>query len=378
MRHARASLLIRSSRVRFAIRPASSVVALVALLGLSACGGASARPPSPSVGPPSAADTLPASPPALPRASGDRPPSAASAAGTTSTPQQPTGIEARTVEFSLPHPLSREAAVADGGVILLLGGFDGRGTLSDVLRLDPATGVVRSVGRLAASTHDAAAALFGSTAYVFGGGGATSTDAIQAFEAPPPSGGPAGTGRITGRLPDPRSDVSSVALGSTVLLLGGWNGTRILPDVLASSATGTVTSIGRLAVPVRYGAVAAAAGSVWVFGGQDARGDVATIQRFDPATGRATIVGALPAAVAGASAVAFGGDIFVLGGDSGGHATDSVWRFDPATGAVSPAGRLPAPVAYAALAVVGPDAYLLGGENSAVLDSVIEIRPAVP
>jgi len=129
---------------------------------------------------------------------------------------------------------------------------------------------------------------------------------------------------------------------------------------------------------VRYGAVAAAAGAVWIFGGQGAHGDVSTIQRLDPATGRTTIAAALPATVAGSSAVAFGGEIFVLGGDEGGSATDRVWRFDPATGAVSAAGRLPVPVAYAALAVVGRDAYLLGGENSVVLDSVIEIRPVVP
>ncbi len=355
------------------------MLALVALLGLSACGGASARPPSPSVGPPSAADTLPASPSSLPRASGDHSPGATSP-GTGPSPaiaRQVTGIEVRTAAFSLPHPLSREAAVTAGGAILLLGGFDGRGTLSEVLRLDPATGAVRSAGRLAASTHDAAAALFGSTAYVFGGGAVTSTDAIQAFDLAAPAG-PAGAGRIAGRLPAPRSDVSSVALGSTALLLGGWNGTRILPDVLAAKGTGTVTTIGTLAVPVRYGAVAAAAGAVWVFGGQGAHGDVSTIQRFDPATGRATIAGALPAAVAGSSAVAFGGDIFVLGGDEGGNATDRVWRFDPATGAVSAAGRLPRPVAYAALAVVGADAYLLGGENSVVLASIIEIRPVAP
>ena len=267
--------------------------------------------------------------------------------------------------------------MTDGGAILLLGGFDGRGTLSEVLSLDPATGVVRSAGRLAASTHDAAAALFGSTAFVFGGGAATSTDAIQAFDVTAPGGG-AGTGRIAGRLPAPRSDVSSVSVGSTTLLLGGWDGTRIRPEVLASTGTGTVTTIGRLAVPVRYGAVAAAAGAVWIFGGQGAHGDVSTIQRLDPATGRTTIAGALPATVAGSSAVAFGGEIFVLGGDEGGSATDRVWRFDPATGAVSAAGRLPVPVAHAALAVVGRDAYLLGGENSVVLDSVIEIRPVVP
>jgi hypothetical protein len=278
--------------------------------------------------------------------------------------------------FSLPHPVSREAAVTDGSAILLLGGFDGRGTLSEVLRLDPATGVVRSVGRLAASTHDAAAALFGSTAFVFGGGAATSTDAIQAFDVTAPAG-PAGAGRIAGRLSTPRSDVSSVNVGSTTLILGGWDGTRILPDVLASTRTGAVTTLGRLAVPVRYGAVAAAAGAVWVFGGQGAHGDVPTIQRFDPATGRTTIAGTLPAGLAGSSAVAFGGEIFVLGGDEGGSATDRVWRFDPATGAVSAAGHLPRPVAYAALAMVGTNAYLLGGEDGVVLDSIIEVRPVV-
>jgi Galactose oxidase, central domain/Kelch motif len=353
------------------------VVALVALLGLSACGTGATRAPSPGV--PAAAPGVPAPSPSSPGPSRARSSVATSpgAGPSSAAARQVTGIEARAAPFGLPHPLSREAAVSVDGAILLLGGFDGRGTLSEVLRLDPATGVVRSLGRLAASTHDAAAGLIGSTAYVFGGGAATSTDAIQAFGVPA-SAGSAGMGQIAGRLPGPRSDVSSVTVGSTALLIGGWDGTRILPDVLASTGTGAVTTVGRLAVPVRYGAVAAAAGAVWIFGGQGAHGDVSTIQRFDPATGRATIAGTLPVAVAGSSAVAFGSEVFVLGGDERSSATDRVWRFDPATGVVSDAGRLPRPVAYAALAVIGGDAYLLGGENSVVLDSVIRVRPVLP
>jgi Kelch motif len=353
------------------------VLILVALLGLTACGAGATRAPSPGVR--TTATGLPVPSPAAPGTSSAHSSAAGSPGGgpASSASRQATGIEARAAPFRLPHPLSREAAVTVDGAILLLGGFDGRGTVSEVLRLDPGTGAVRSVGRLAASTHDAAAGLFGSTAYVFGGGAATSTDAIQAFGVPA-SAGSAGTGQIAGHLPAPRSDVSSVIVGRTALLVGGWDGTRILPDVLASTGTGTVTTVGRLAVPVRYGAVVAAAGAVWIFGGQGAHGDVPTIQRFDPATGRTTIAGTLPVAVAGSSAVVFGGEVFVLGGDEGGSATDRVWRFDPATGVVSDAGRLPRPVAYAALAVIGGDAYLLGGENSVVLDSAIQVRPAVP
>ena len=69
-------------------------------------------------------------------------------------------------------------------------------------------------------------------------------------------------------MPAPRSDAAAVTIGSTTYLVGGYDGTRPDAPVLATTDGRTFTTVTALPVPVRYPAVAALGGQIYLFGGQ--------------------------------------------------------------------------------------------------------------
>ena len=166
-----------------------------------------------------------------------------------------------------------------------------------------------------------------------------------------------------GQLPAARSDASGVTAGSVAYVIGGYDGLIWDPQVLATQDGQHFRTAARLPVPVRYAAVAAAAGQIWVFGGQTSSGPTDAIQRISPAAGAATVVGHLPRPLQGASAIVLDGQVYVAGGVAGTLTSPVVYRFDPATSGVTVAGQLPVPVAYAGAAVTGSTGYLIGGED---------------
>ena len=274
--------------------------------------------------------------------------------------------------YQLPTAISRESVLADGSGLLILGGLTPASTSTDaVTALDPATGATHAAGRLATATHDAAAAMLGGRPFVFGGGTATSVATVQAVTR-------GHVAALAGPLPSVRSDLDGVTVGSVAYLVGGYDGTTNSPSVLATGDGQHFRTAARLPVPVRYAAVAALGGQIWVFGGQTASGPTSAVQRIDPGTGRASVVGHLPQALQGASAVTLDGRIYVAGGQvaaapgTGGSASlttsRSVLVLDPGTARLSLAGQLPLPVAYAGAAVTGgtaagSTAYLIGGND---------------
>jgi DNA-binding beta-propeller fold protein YncE len=260
--------------------------------------------------------------------------------------------------YQLPAPLSREVALPAAGGLLIVGGLTAQGLSTNaVTSLNPLTGATRGAGRLAAATHDAAGASLGGQTYLFGGGTAASVPTVQAIAAG------AAEGTVVGQLPAARSDASGVTAGSVAYVIGGYDGTSWDPNVLATRDGTHFRMAARLPVPVRYAAVAAAAGAIWVFGGQTPSGATNAIQRISPATGQASVAGHLLAPLQGMAAIVLGGQVYLAGGVAAGAASPMVYRFDPATSTVSAAGHLPVPVAYAAGTASGGTGYLIGGED---------------
>ncbi len=327
-----------------------------------------------------------------------------SKAGAVTTPPS---IEAGVESWSLAAALSREAVVANGAGLTVLGGLTAAGTSSaDVSTIDPATGRIAPAGRLATGVHDAAAATIGARAVVFGGGSPTTVAGVQSVPAPaiPPGGQPTGT--AGGALPQPRSDlaVASISAGAgghattTTYIVGGYDGTHYLPGVLATVDGRHFTKVANLPTPVRYPAVTAIDGRIYVFGGQTAAGGSATtatddIQMIDPATHSASIVGHLPRAIYGAAAFVIHGTIYLAGGQvPHGSTQTQIDAYVPSTHKVLDAGLLPQAVAFAGYATVGSSAksigYLVGGEvasqsgkdaagiASGSLTTVISLRPS--
>jgi len=347
--------------------------------------------------------------------------------------------EAGLLPWELTAPLSREVVLpGPNGQLVILGGLTTSSSSADgVYELDTATGRLRSLGTLPAPVHDATGAVVNGSDVVFGGGSPNTVAAVQAFPVPTGASSSSAVGTVLGGLPDPRSDAASATIGSTTYLVGGYTGSAPDPAVLATTNGRTFVPVVSLPMPVRYPAVAALDGKLYVFGGEALFGSragqpVGDIQVVDPARRTARIAGRLPEPLEGAAAVNLDGEIFVAGGDSSvlqpstpglgttqigppgskanpgagasGAITDAyvtppnagpganttvhsldastsstvstVWAFDVATDRLLLAGRLQAPVSHAGVAVVGSRAWIVGGEsNGAVLPSVQMLTP---
>jgi outer membrane protein assembly factor BamB len=324
------------------------VTLVVVLIVANEGGGGSGRPTSstPNAGGTSTSTTVPGSDPDL--------------------PSGPPAAESGTMPWQLAAPISREVVLPspEPGKVVIAGGLSATGASdSGIYTLDVATGALAQVGSLATATHDAAGGLAGGQAVVAGGGDSTVRASTEVF---PAAGGAANAG---GTLPQPRADDSGVTIGSTFYVVGGYDGTSLDPQVLATTDGRSYRVVADLPVPVRYAAVAAAGGQIWVFGGLSAAGaPVDTVQVVDPASGKATIDGTLPIPLEGAAAAEIGGDVFVAGGETGSgssaHPVAGVLELDLSTGRLLAAGRLQDPVAFGALAVAGGAGYLVGGETA--------------
>jgi hypothetical protein len=275
--------------------------------------------------------------------------------------------------------VSRSVVLPDGAGFAVLGGLaTGDASTSRIVGVDPATGQSRITGQLALAVHDSAGSVIGGRFFVFGGGSSSTVSLVQAFTA----------GVTTGvaRLPEARSDLSAATLDSTTYIVGGFNGSVMTPDVLATTDGLTFRHVADLAVPVRYAAVAGLGNTLWVVGGVTSTNERGTatetdvVQKVDLHSGQVTVTGRLAQPLSHATALLLDGQIFVLGGRSGTVPKAAIWRLDPASGALVPAGQLPGPVSDAGSVTVGGAGYLVGGEVTGPaepLDTVVVLRPSI-
>ena len=289
-------------------------------------------------------------------------------------------LEAELLPWSLKAPLSRMIVEpSTGSELTVLGGYDGASSADGVYDLDSTDGNLRLVGDLAEPTHDAAGALLGGRDLVIGGGNAVSDAAVQAII--PGAGIP--TAATIGQLPDARSDCVAVSIGGTVYVVGGYDGTNGDPSVLATTDGQNYRTITSLPVPVRYPAVAALGGEIYVIGGEAVGGSddgqaIRDIQVVNPQAGTARVLGSMPVALEGASAVTISGHIYVAGGNtaSSGTTTNSsatIWVFDPASRTLLREGKLRVAVSNAGVAVIGTTAWLVGGETDGVVSAAVQM-----
>ena len=275
-------------------------------------------------------------------------------------------LTATLLPIHLPTRLSRAAAVPDRSQIVVAGGLTPTGTSAAILRLDPVADTVMSMGRLPTPVHDAAGALAGGRICVFGGGVTVAEATVYEIDA-------AGAARTSGTLPAPRADLGAATIGGDAIVVGGWTGAMPDRQVLATADGLRFRVVATLPIGVRYAAVAALHGLVYVVGGTATTGDVATIQVVDPVAGTAQVVGSLPYPLSHGTAVVVAGRLLVAGGRRGTSASDTVLEIVPSPFAVKTVGRLPGSRSDAAGVVVGADAYLIGGESATLLDTIVEL-----
>ena len=316
----------------------------------------------------------------------------------------PVALEAGVEPWQLPAPVSRPSVVANGTGLTVLGGLaTSQASVAAVYSVNVAGGLVVPAGTLAAAVHDAAGATVGRSTYVLGGGSPNTVATVQSIATPRvPTAAPttpvAVTGTVTGALPAPRSDLATAAIGATTYVVGGYDGTTYEPQVLATTDGTHYRTVASLAVPVRYPAVVAQGGLLYVFGGQTAAAGSATtatdaVQVVDPAAHTAKVVAHLPQPLYGAAAFVLRGTVYVAGGQvPGGVTLTTIDAFVPSSRKVLNAGTLPQAEAFGGYATVGSGrsavGYIVGGEVAAqsgptqagiasgTLQTVLSLRPS--
>jgi hypothetical protein len=273
---------------------------------------------------------------------------------------KPAASSALTVQRigSLPQATSRISAIAlPGGTVLALGGLTGSVSTNEILAGPPSS--LRVAGRLPVPTHDAAAALVGGSAYLFGGGEAVSTDAV--IRVNPASGAAA----RAGSLGEPLSDLGAAVVNGHAFIVGGYTGAKYATGVLRFRPGASPSLVTRLPVGLRYAAVTAQGGRIYVAGGLATSGETRSVYAVDPAARSVRKVATLPHPVAHAALASLGGALYLLGGRTqAGAGVSAILRIDPVTGAVTPAGRLPQPLQDPAAVALGDRIVVLGGSGS--------------
>jgi hypothetical protein len=278
--------------------------------------------------------------------------------------------------WTLPAAVSRPVVLpAPGGFVVLGGLATGDTSTSRIVRVEPASGRSEIVGHLSLAVHDSAGGAIGGRFFVFGGGSTSTVSVVQAFTS--------GYAAEVARLPQARSDLSAATLNGTTYIVGGFDGSMMAPDVLATTDGVSYRPIAQLAVPVRYAAVAGLGSALWVIGGVTSTSEggtpveTDTVQKINLVSGQVTLTNRLPQPLGHATALVLDGQIFVLGGRTGSGPSALIWRLNPASGALSPAGHLPGPVSDAGSVTVGGVGYLVGGEVTGPaepLNTVVALR----
>jgi hypothetical protein len=263
--------------------------------------------------------------------------------------------------FALPAPVEREVALASGSRILIAGGLAAsNASTNGVYSLDPRTHALARLGSVPNVFHDAAGAVLGNSVYVFGGGAASSSAAVQRFDLATRKGS------VVAQLPHPLSDLASVVAGGAVYLVGGYDGRMPQRQIYRTTDGRRFTVAATLPFGLRYPAVAAVGSRIVIAGGTTAGGPSDRVLVFDTQTGSVRAIGRLPTATEAAEAFAVAGRVYVAGGTGAIGAT----AIDPVAGTVAPvAGTLP--VHNAASVVLGRSVYIIGGATPAGVSGTV-------
>ncbi len=333
--------------------------------------------------------------------------------------------QATPAEAALPQPRSGGAGIQLGTNLLYAGGTDGTApsATSFLSTLDKgAIGPWSEGPALPEARTDAALAVLSGTAYLIGGSDAdgaptTTVWAIgldpetselttwteEFVKAPARPDDPPETTPLPA-LPEARSGASAVAVSDGIVVIGGrgpdnqptttvWKST--LDD---EGALGEFVEQAPLQRPVTDANAAFEGSFIWVYGGSDAAGATASVQRADYGTGEPQDVEGeptepaatpsasaeervtawavqdaanLPAARTGAAGFAANGALYVVGGSDGTTVQrDLYWALPDSAGNLPGGWRhldatdLPAGLVDAAPVVSGSTAILIGGRDT--------------
>ncbi|MEX2010778.1 MAG: kelch repeat-containing protein [Chloroflexota bacterium] len=318
------------------------------------------------------------------------------------------------VDISLPAPRTDGALVQAGRQLLYIGGSDGTAA-SNAVYVARTSGTGNfdawTVGpSLPAPRSSAAVASLGGSIYVIGGLDASGQPTTTTLVLSPNSQtGDLGTWKTAANatdadvakpidLPEPRAGASLVALGDGLLLVGGAG-----PDGAPTNTTwksqldrtaklGAWTPQAPLTEAVADAIAVQNGDYIWVYGGRNATGPTATVQRGDVSTtagdtlgdvtGWATNPAAnLPEPRTNATGWAANGALYLVGGNDGTRDRRELYWTVPQAGAPGQGDTfaewrhlaesdLPAPGREGgSSAILGPNAIIVGGTSAGAVQA---------
>jgi N-acetylneuraminic acid mutarotase len=232
----------------------------------------------------------------------------------------PPGFEGwRTETAVLGGPLQETAVVELGGLVYVLGGFQGFDITDQVLVFDPATGDWSQASPMPEPVHHANAAVVGGKIYVVGAmqlDGLSFTAIGATWQYDPVADDwtvlqsmPAGTERGASFVG---------AVDGVIYVAGGLVGSTSV-DLTSGYVVGEDRWIGPLApLPAArdHGAAAAAGGLLYAAGGRTDGVLTGRVDRYDPGEDGWTTGAPMITARAGTAAAVVGGELYVVGGEN--------------------------------------------------------------
>jgi hypothetical protein len=205
----------------------------------------------------------------------------AAASSVASTPTVFGGGGARTVDVvqafggatahmagRLPQPRSDLAAAVVHGATFVLGGFDGRALVRDVVATNDGSHF-RVVGQLSQGVRYPAVAVVGPDIWVVGGqtgtaegANGTEVDLIQRIDSR------SGTVSVIGHMPQPLAHAMAFALGDHLYVAGGRMSAGAVDTIWAIAADGTAAQVGTLPGRRSDAGVAVVGSTAWLLGGE--------------------------------------------------------------------------------------------------------------
>ncbi|HKU56587.1 MAG TPA: hypothetical protein VJP41_06165 [Gaiellaceae bacterium] len=275
--------------------------------------------------------------------------------------QRPPAAEAGLLPWQLRAPLSRESVLPRVGTrheLVVLGGLTSGGVSSSVVDvLDTRNGALTPHGALLKATHDAAGAALGSRLLVIGGGTTAPSGSTQIQSG--------GRTAESGALGGARADAAAVTIGHTAYVVGGYDGSAMDAEVVATTDGRRYRPVAALRVPVRYPALAVLGSRIYVFGGQTANGKPSgAVQVVDPSKRTAHVIGRLPVPVSAAAAGVLDGTIYLAGGRAARGPTKAIYAFVPQRNSFLRAGSLRVATANAGSTVSDGRLWIVGGESN--------------
>jgi hypothetical protein len=303
-------------------------------------------------------------------------------------------------ELALPAPRTDGSVVQVGTKILYIGGSDGTDAQASVYVAD-----VVGTGNylpwvdgppLPEPRADASVVTVAGNIYVIGGEGADGAPTTTVFVLnPDPQTGELGDWKPAPAdltLPEARAGAAGVASPDGILLLGG-EGPNGLANTTLKSLLGTTGALGKWAPEAPMPLAVADAGAavigdhVWVFGGHDAAGPTAAIQRGDVGLEAAEGLPAnpdegkvvqwqtneaanLPAPRDDAATWSANGTLYLVGGaDATGPRRELYWAIPSNAGDLPEwkhldVSDLPVGLTGASPVVTGPNVIVMGGQTA--------------